>query len=315
MSLYDISLKAAVLLVCVLFCGGLYFLALVLFKVPSSKTTRAIRQIGPRNRPTPDGISQLYNNAAQFLSKILPMSKYREQQLEQNLKIAHITMPPKLYEARAIVKAVGYSLVGIPVYVLGWLATMTFDSPYIKAVPAVLALMFVVVGILQYTNAQEKITEAIKMKREQIDFDLPRFVYAISQEIRIEHNVLAILEKHKDSFSDYFREEIEITIADMRSSNWEAALTRFEGRIGSTHLSEVTRGLIEMVRGSDTSVYWENLSIRFSEYQKQQLRTIALKIPPKINRMSMVLLFVMLLLYVVVLGTTMFDSFGTLFAF
>lgn len=255
MSLYDISLKAAVLLVCALFCGGLYFLALVLFKVPSSKTTRAIRQIGPRNRPTPDGISQLYNNAAQFLSKILPMSKYREQQLEQNLKIAHITMPPKLYEARAIVKAAGYSLVGIPVYVLGWLATMTFDSPYIKAVPAVLALMFVVVGILQYTNAQEKITEAIKMKREQIDFDLPRFVYAISQEIRIEHNVLAILEKHKDSFSDYFREEIEITIADMRSSNWEAALTRFEGRIGSTHLSEVTRGLIEMVRGSDTSVY------------------------------------------------------------
>ena len=102
MSLYDISLKAAVLLVCALFCGGLYFLALVLFKVPSSKTTRAIRQIGPRNRPTPDGISQLYNNAAQFLSKILPMSKYREQQLEQNLKIAHITMPPKLYEARAI---------------------------------------------------------------------------------------------------------------------------------------------------------------------------------------------------------------------
>ena len=84
MSLYDISLKAAVFLVCALFCGGLYFLALVLFKVPSSKTPRAIRQIGPRNRPTPDGISQLYNNAAQFLSKILPMSKYREQKQDLN---------------------------------------------------------------------------------------------------------------------------------------------------------------------------------------------------------------------------------------
>ncbi len=129
----------------------------------------------------------------------------------------------------------------------------------------------------------------------------------------MDHNVLSILEKHKNNFSDYFREELEITIADMRSSNWEAALTRFEGRIGSTHLSEVTRGLIEMVRGSDTHVYWENLTIRFSEYQKQQLRNIALRIPPKINRMSMVLLFVMLLLYVVVLGTTMFDSFGVLF--
>lgn len=161
----------------------------------------------------------------------------------------------------------------------------------------------------------EKISEAIKMKREQIDTDLPRFVGAIAQEIKTDHNVLSILEKHKDTFSPYFREELEITIADMRSSNWEAAITRFEGRIGSTQLSEVTRGLIEMARGSDTHVYWETLIYRFSEYQKQILRNFALKIPPKINRLSMVLLFVMLLLYVVVLGTTMFDSFGTLFSF
>lgn len=189
------------------------------------------------------------------------------------------------------------------------------DNQYVQAVPVIFALLMVVLGILQYTNAQEKISEAIKMKREQIDTDLPRFVGAIAQEIKTDHNVLSILEKHKDTFSPYFREELEITIADMRSSNWEAAITRFEGRIGSTQLSEVTRGLIEMARGSDTHVYWETLIYRFSEYQKQILRNFALKIPPKINRLSMVLLFVMLLLYVVVLGTTMFDSFGTLFSF
>lgn len=84
MSLYDISLKAAVFLVCALFCGGLYFLALVLFKVPSSKTTRAIRQIGPRNRPTPDGISQLYNNAAEIAGRIGTETTHRLDRLNES---------------------------------------------------------------------------------------------------------------------------------------------------------------------------------------------------------------------------------------
>lgn len=314
MSIHNILLAIAIYTVCALFCGGVYFLLLIVLKIPSSKTTRAIKLIGARSRPTPAGYLQTYDNISAGLARILPMSDYRKQQLAANLKIAHINMAPELYEARAIVKALGYAILAVPVYILASLITAPMDNAYISAFAPISAILIAVVGVLQYTNAHEKISDAIKQKREQIDMDLPRFVYAISQEIQMDHNVLSILERHKNNFSDYFREELEVTIADMRSSNWEAALTRFEGRIGSTHLSEVTRGLIEMVRGSDTHVYWENLSIRFSEYQKQQLRNIALKIPPKVNRMSMVLLVVMLLLYVVVLGSTMFDSFGVLFA-
>lgn len=313
MSIYDILLKIMIFAVCAFAYGGIYCFLLILFKIPSRKTTRAIKSIGSRGRPTPVGYIQTYNNISLFVSKILPMSDYRRQTMAANLKIAHISLPPELYEARALVKAAGYALLALPMYGAAALVTMNISDGFARIVPPVLAAVMIVLGVLQYTNSREKISEAIKEKREQIDMDLPRFVYTISQEIQMDHNVLSILEKHKNNFSEYFREELEITIADMRSSNWEAALTRFEGRIGSTHLSEVTRGLIEMVRGSDTHVYWENLTIRFSEYQKQQLRNIALRIPPKINRMSMVLLFVMLLLYVVVLGTTMFDSFGVLF--
>ncbi len=186
------------------------------------------------------------------------MSDYRRQTMAANLKIAHISLPPELYEARALVKAAGYALLALPIYGAAALVTMNMTDGFARIIPPALAIVMVVLGVLQYTNSREKISEAIKEKREQIDMDLPRFVYTISQEIQMDHNVLSILEKHKNNFSEYFREELEITIADMRSSNWEAALTRFEGRIGSTHLSEVTRGLIEMVRGSDTHVYWEN---------------------------------------------------------
>ena len=127
------------------------------------------------------------------------------------------------------------------------------------------------------------------------------------------HDVITILERHKDNFSPYLNEEIEITIADMRTGNYEAAITRFEGRIGSTNLSEVCRGFIQMIRGDDTHVYWETLAVRFSEIQKQQLRNIALKIPPKVHRLSFFLMMCMMLLYVVVLGWELIGNIGILF--
>lgn len=164
-----------------------------------------------------------------------------------------------------------------------------------------------------YVQGKQKVDSCIKEKRKQIEFDLPRFVYAISQEIQMSHDVISILERHKDNFSPYLNEEIEITIADMRTGNYEAAITRFEGRIGSTNLSEVCRGFIQMIRGDDTSVYWETLAIRFSELQKQYLRNIALKIPPKVHRLSFFLMMGMMLLYVVVLGWELLSNMGVLF--
>ena len=171
----------------------------------------------------------------------------------------------------------------------------------------------VFLAVLMYFQEKQKEDSCIKEKRKQIEFDLPRFVYAISQEIQMSHDVISILERHKDNFSPYLNEEIEITIADMRTGNYEAAITRFEGRIGSTNLSEVCRGFIQMIRGDDTSVYWETLAIRFSELQKQYLRNIALKIPPKVHRLSFFLMMSMMLLYVVVLGWELLSNMGVLF--
>lgn len=52
MSIYNIALYAALAAVCGLFAAGLYNFALVLLKVPSSRTTKAIKAVAARNRPT-----------------------------------------------------------------------------------------------------------------------------------------------------------------------------------------------------------------------------------------------------------------------
>ena len=65
----------------------------------------------------------------------------------------------------------------------------------------------------------------------------------------------------------------------MRSGNDEAALTRLEARVGSSALSDVVRGLIGILHGEDNGVYWANLSLKFSEAGRQNLREQAGKIP------------------------------------
>lgn len=297
MSIYNIALYAALAAVCGLFAAGLYQFALILLKIPSSRTTKAIKAVAARNRPSAAGFKNTYNDISLFVSRFIRLNEFKKKELADSLKIANISMSPELFTARALVRSAGIMLMSVPFF---------FFLP-------IIGLLVIVLAVLMYFQEKQKVDSCIKEKRKQIEFDLPRFVYAISQEIQMSHDVISILERHKDNFSPYLNEEIEITIADMRTGNYEAAITRFEGRIGSTNLSEVCRGFIQMIRGDDTSVYWETLAIRFSELQKQYLRNIALKIPPKVHRLSFFLMMSMMLLYVVVLGWELLSNMGVLF--
>lgn len=297
MSIYNIALYAALAAVSGLFAAGLYQFALILLKVPSSRTTKAIKAVAARNRPTAAGFKNTYNDISLFVSRFIRLNEFKKKELADSLKIANISMSPELFTARALVRSAGIMLLSVPFF---------FFLP-------IIGLLVIVLAVLMYFQEKQKVDSCIKEKQKQIEFDLPRFVYAISQEIQMSHDVISILERHKDNFSPYLNEEIEITIADMRTGNYEAAITRFEGRIGSTNLSEVCRGFIQMIRGDDTSVYWETLAIRFSELQKQYLRNIALKIPPKVHRLSFFLMMSMMLLYVVVLGWELLSNMGVLF--
>lgn len=226
MSIYNIALYAAIAVISLVFAGGLYCFALILLKVPAKRTTNAIKSIASRNRPSAAGFKNTYNDIALFVSRFIHLNEFKKKELTDSLKIANIAMSPELFTARALVKSAGIMLLSIPFF---------FFLP-------IFGLLIIALGILIYFQEKQKVDSCIKEKRRQIEFDLPRLVYAISQEIQMTHDVISILERHKDNFSPYLNEEIEITIADMRTGNYEAAITRFEGRIGSS-LQSSARGL------------------------------------------------------------------------
>lgn len=78
-------------------------------------------------------------------------------------------------------------------------------------------------------------------------------------------------------------------------------------------MSDVCRGLIGILRGDDTEMYWASLSIKFSDIQRQQLRLQAQKIPRKVKRLSMCLFLCFMLIYVVVILQQIMTSIGVLF--
>ena len=64
----------------------------------------------------------------------------------------------------------------------------------------------------------------------------------MEQELGASRDVLTILENYKRHAGPDFARELDVLTADMRSSSYEAALVRFEGRLASPMLSDIVRG-------------------------------------------------------------------------
>ena len=159
----------------------------------------------------------------------------------------------------------------------------------------------------------QKADEMLKEKREQIEEELYRFVSTITQELKNSRDVLSMLEHYKENAGAVFRKELDIVCADMRSSSYEAALTRFEARLNSPQLSDVVRGLIGVLRGDDGAVYFQMLTHDFKQAELQRLKAKAAKIPPKIRVYSFAMLMCFLVTYFAIIIYEIIKSMGTLF--
>ncbi len=149
--------------------------------------------------------------------------------------------------------------------------------------------------------------------REKIESELPRFVATITQELKASRDVLGILENFKKNAGDEFGNELDILTADMRSSSYEAALTRFEARINSPMLSDITRGLIGVLRGDEGGVYFQMLAHDMKQLELQRLKAQAMKIPPKIRVFSFIMLMCFLMTYMAIIVYEILRSLGGMF--
>jgi hypothetical protein len=276
---------------------GLYMILADLLKLPSRRSLKAVSTVDKREKKKSKNFEVFINEISMKVGKLIKLTDYNKRKLSATLKSASINLAPETYIARAWVKA------GL---------TLLFVIPALLFIPLLFpVVLFLAVAI--YFKEIRSAEDAVKERREDIEYELARFVATLTQEFKASRNVLTILETYKLNAGPSFKKELEITVADMKSGSYESALTRFEARIGSSKLSDVIRGLIGVLRGDDGVVYFRMLTHDLKQMEIQRLKTLAMKRPGKIRKYSFAMLFCFMLMYLSVMFIEIISTLGKMF--
>ena len=290
---YNIALLSAGMSLAV----GLYILLANILKLPRMAVTKAVLNVTRQDKKQTKILEVLVFDLSSKLANHIRLEEYKKRKLSSTLRSAGIKLTPETFIARAWVKT-------------GLIATLLI--PVMPIIP-VLAPVIILLAITVFFRELRLADEILRQKREEIEYELPRFVSTISQALKASRDVTAILMSYQKSAGDSFRQELEITIADMKSGNEETALTRLEARIGSTMLSDVVRGLISVKRGDNGAMYFEMLNHDFKQVELQKLKLIAMKQPGKVKKYSFLMLGCFLLMYLGILGYAIINALGKMF--
>lgn len=277
---------------------GVYLVLKDILKIPTGKTIKSVAGLERQMDTDESRVNTSLEEVAIWLSKVIKMDDFKKAQMTSDLLTARINMTPEMFRANAIVKAGVVGIIAIPLAAI-WM-------------PAAIGVLLI--AVVMYINQMRSLPGRIRAKRRNIEYELPRLVFTIEKTLRHSRDVIAMLQSYAHVAGPDMKHELEITIADMQSGNYETAITRLENRMGSPLVSDVCRGLISVMRGDDTEVYWKSLEIKFEDYQRELLKLEANKIPKKTKRLSMIMLFCFLLVWIVVIGVQVVDSISMIFA-
>lgn len=280
----------------VFFSAGLFLVFADILKIPTIQTLKAMSLAGKEEKKAAKTLETWLMDGAVFLSHYLPMNPHKKARLAATLKAASLDITPEVYKSYAIIKTAIIMMGIIPCLMIFPLA----------------AIMLLMVATMVYFKEIGKADEKMREKRESIEDELSRFASTIEQELKNSRDVLAILENYKKNAGPEFSRELDIVCADMRSSNYEAALTRFEARLNSPQMSDIVRGLIGVLRGDDSAVYFQMLVHDFKQLELQRLKSKAQKIPPKIRKYSFAMLMCFMITYLVIIGYEILRSMSSM---
>lgn len=234
---------------------------------------------------------------AEKLSPLLRLDPIRKGKLSLALSIAGIPLTPEAYTMKAFLTALLTALAGL------------FLLLFIPMVG------FIVMGlsILMWFSTYQQAFDIVKKRKKLIEAELPRFAVSIQQGLSTDRDVLKLLISYRRIAGPHLGQELDTTIADMKTGNYENALLHLQNRVGSTMLSDIVRGLIGTLRGDDQQMYFKMLVFDMRQIEQNNLKKEAAKRPKQMQKYSMMMLFCILLIYVVVLSVEVVGSLGAFF--
>ncbi len=266
--------------------------------VPTGQTSKMMMLAGRRSGTRKENLSDVYiAKVADVFAKYIHMDALKRSQLNNALEIAHVEMSPEQYVATAITRGLLIGLASIP---------MLLISPLFLLVGVALGCL---VGFMRY----QEVLDFVKKRRKRIEREIPRFTSAVAQNLEIDRDILRMFIAYRRVADEEFGNELDQTIADMKTGNYENALLKLEKRINSPLMSDVIRGLIGVLRGDDQRVYFKMLTFDMRQLEQNNLKKEAMKRPQAMQKYCMFMMFCILLIYGVVLVTEVIVNVGILF--
>ena len=287
------------ILIAAVFTGfGCYHLTCAFVDVPTAKTSRMMMLARKQTGTGEEKLFDVYlTKIAEKLSFLLRLDPIKRTRLELTLNIAGIPLSPESYTMKAFLTAAATALCGLPFF---------FFMP-------LMGILVFGLAIVMWFATYYKAPDLVKKRKKLIEAELPRFAVSIQQSLSADSDVLKLLTSYRRIAGPYLGQELDTTIADMKTGNYENALLHFQNRIGSTMLSDIVRGLIGTLRGDDQQMYFKMLVFDMRQIEQNNLKKEAAKRPKQMQKYSMMMLFCILLIYVVVLSVEVVGSLGAFF--
>ena len=314
----NIRVLMILLLVSAVLVYGLYQVASEFISMPSSAARKAVLSM----KKTKTSFTEtLTIPAANFLSKKIHLNAERRSTLEKKLYSADIQYSPEFFIAKSIAEGVLVALFSVPVYFLEPLMGFIFKAmginetalAFLNVILPITSMFCIIMGIMVYVKRIQELDQIIKKKGEKIDGDLVLFASTIKQQLAYSRDVMSILQSYRKICSPEFTHELDKTIADMKTGNYETALRHLESRVPSVGLSEIIRGLLAVMRGDDQRGYFEMLTHDLTVKSKEDLKRAALKRPDKLKPVTVLLLCAFMAMYLYVIILQIAEQMSTLF--
>lgn len=288
---------AIYILIFILVCFGLYQILSDVFEIPNFRKMRTILSVGKIKKEKSRFVDDLLFNLSRIIANYIHLNPYKHKKIAATLYSLGSNKTPEMLYAEGLSRGL-VCLVGAVLFV--------FIFPLIS-------FALVILAVLMYLREIQAPFNLMEERRRKIDRELPRLTATIEQELKNRHDVLGILIDYRKNSGKVLGEELDITIADMKSSNYENALTRLESRVGSGTLSNVTRGLIAVIRGDENQYYFNMLSMQLRDLEINQLKLEAMKRPGKLKKYIVLILVAFMGSFFVVVGYQVVTLLPTLF--
>lgn len=287
-----------ILLASIFVGAGVYNLSCAFVDVPTAKTSRMMMIAKKQTGTGDEKLADVYiTKIAEKLSPVLKLDPIKRNKLAAALHIAGMSLTPESYTMKAFLTALLTLLAGLFLLLLMPMAGF-----------AVMGL-----SVLMWFSTYYKVFDIVKKRKKLIEAELPRFAVSIQQSLSTDRDVLKLLISYRRIAGPHLGQELDTTIADMKTGNYENALLHLQNRVGSTMLSDIVRGLIGTLRGDDQQMYFKMLVFDMRQIEQNNLKKEAAKRPKQMQKYSMMMLFCILLIYVVVLSVEVVGSLGGFF--